>query len=225
MTYLVKLFQAVLSRDLSLAWRHRGELLNPLFFMILVTSLFPVGVGPVPELLSRISGGTIWVVALLATLIALDLLFRADVEDGSLEQMILSPAPLGLVVLAKVLSHWLVTGLPLILIAPLMAIFLNLPDAAMATLVKSLLLGTPVLSLIGSIGVSLTLAVKRGGMLLSLLVLPLYVPILIFGTIAVERASMGMSSSSPLYLMAAMLVLSLTLAPLTAAWALKITLD
>ncbi len=222
---LLRVLWSLVQRDLRLAWRSRGELLNPVFFLILVIALFPLGVGPEGKLLARIASGTVWVAALLATMLSLDLIFRSDVEDGSMEQMFISQTPLSLIVLGKVVTHWLVTGLPLVLLAPLLAVLMHLPGEGLAVLVQSLALGTPVLSLIGSVGVALTVGIRKGGMLLSLLVLPLYVPVLIFGTAAVEYALSGMSAAGPLLLLAAMLVFALTLAPLTAAWALKIALS
>ncbi len=222
---LLRILWSLIQRDLRLAWRSRGELLNPVFFLILVIALFPLGVGPEGKLLARIASGTVWVAALLATMLSLDLIFRSDVEDGSMEQMFVSQTPLSWIVLGKVITHWLVTGLPLVLLAPLLAILMHLPQAGLVVLIQSLALGTPVLSLIGSVGVALTVGIRKGGMLLSLLVLPLYVPVLIFGTAAVENAIAGMSPAGPLLILAAMLLFALTLAPLTAAWALKISLS
>lgn len=222
---LFKIMVALVKRDLKLAWRSRGELLNPIFFLILVVSLFPLGVGPESKLLAQIATGTVWVAALLATLLSLDLIFRSDVEDGSMEQMFISQTPLSIIVLAKVLTHWLVTGLPLVLLAPVLAILMQLPNEGLWVLLQSLALGTPVLSLIGSVGVALTVGIRKGGMLLALLVLPLYVPVLIFGTAAVDYAIHDMSTTGPLLTLAAMLMMAITLAPLTAAWALKISLS
>ncbi len=222
---LLRILWSLIQRDLRLAWRSRGELLNPIFFLVLVIALFPLGVGPEGKLLARIATGTIWVAALLATMLSLDLIFRSDVEDGSMEQMFISQTPLSLIVLGKVATHWLVTGLPLVLLAPLLAILMHMPREGLGVLLQSLALGTPVLSLIGSVGVALTVGIRKGGMLLSLLVLPLYVPVLIFGTAAVENAIAGMSPAGPLLILAAMLMFALTLAPLTAAWALRIALS
>jgi heme exporter protein B len=218
-----KAFYHVLMRDIRLALRSSHELANPLIFFVLVVSLFPLAVTPTPEALRAMAPGVIWVSALLAVLLSLDRLFKQDYEDGSLDQLMLSPNPLMVLVLAKVLAHWLLTGLPLVLIAPLLGMFLALPSAANEVLVYSLLLGTPVLSLIGAIGVSLTVAVNRGGVLLSLIVLPLYIPILIFGANAVDVAMSDMSVRGQLLFLAAVLALSISLAPLAIAVALRIT--
>ena len=190
---LISAFIAVIRRDLILAFRRRAEIANPLFFFILVVTLFPLGVGANPKLLQAMAPGVIWVSALLAVMLSPDSLFRSDFDDGSLEQMLLSPHPLTILVLAKVIAHWLVTGLPLLVVAPLLAIFLGLPERALGTLLLTLVLATPVLSLIGSIGVSLTVGLRRGGMIISLLVLPLYVPVLIFASNAVEMAGNGLA--------------------------------
>ena len=218
-----KAFYHVLMRDIRLALRSSHELANPLIFFVLVVSLFPLAVTPTPEALRAMAPGVIWVSALLAVLLSLDRLFKQDYEDGSLDQLMLSPNPLMVLVLAKVLAHWLLTGLPLVIIAPLLGMFLALPAAANEVLVYSLLLGTPVLSLIGAIGVSLTVAVNRGGVLLSLIVLPLYIPILIFGANAVDVAMSDMSVRGQLLFLAAVLALALSLAPLAIAVALRIT--
>ena len=217
-------FVAMLRRDLTLAFRHRGELANPLLFFVIVVSLFPLGVGPAPTVLATIAPGIIWVAALLAAMLALDGMFRSDFVDGSLEQIALSHHPLSMLVLAKVLAHWLITGLPLIVVAPLLGLLLYLPDHAMTVLVASLALGTPVLSLIGAIGMGLTVGLKRGGVLLSLLVLPLYVPVLIFGALAVNDAAAGLNVAGHLYFLAALLVLSATLSPLATAAAVRISI-
>jgi len=218
-----KAFYHVLMRDIRLALRSSHELANPLIFFVLVVSLFPLAVTPTPEALRAMAPGVIWVSALLAVLLSLDRLFKQDYEDGSLDQLMLSPNPLMVLVLAKVLAHWLLTGLPLVIIAPLLGMFLALPSAANEVLVYSLLLGTPVLSLIGAIGVSLTVAVNRGGVLLSLIVLPLYIPILIFGANAVDVAMSDMTVRGQLLFLAAVLALAISLAPLAIAVALRIT--
>lgn len=218
-------FLGVLRRDLKLGIHKRSELLNPVLFFILVTSLFPLGVGPGPATLALIAPGVIWVAALLATLLSMERLFRADFEDGALEHLMLSPHPLPLLVLAKVLAHWLVTGLPLLLVSPLLGVLLHLPGEAVGALPLTLLLGTPVLSLIGAIGVGLTVGLRRGGVLLTLLVLPLYVPVLIFGTAAVAAAADSLPISGQLALLGAMLALALSLAPFAAAAALRISVD
>lgn len=213
---------ALLKRDLRLAGRRRGELLNPLLFFAVVITLFPLGVGPDPQTLSGIAAGTLWVSALLAVLLSLDAMFRGDYEDGTLEQWLISPLPLPLLVLTRVFGHWLVTGLPLVVLAPLLGLLLQLPPSGVGALVNSLLLGTPVLSLVGAIAVALIVGLRRGGMLLALLVLPLYVPVLIFGAGAVDAATSGLPATGQLLMLAALLVLALTLAPLAAAAALRI---
>jgi len=218
-------FLALLKRDLLLAFRHRGELANPLLFFLIVVTLYPLGVSPEEALLRKIAPGVIWIAALLAALYSLENMFRSDFDDGSLEQMALSPYPLSLLVVAKVLAHWLVSGLPMLLLAPVLALFLSMPGPALAVLELTLLIGTPLLSLIGSIGVALTVGLRRGGILLTLLVLPLYIPVLIFATNAVSAAAAGMPVAGQLYFLAAMLVLALTLAPLATAAALRISLS
>ena len=216
-------FYYLLLRDLRLAVRQRHELANPLIFFVLVVSLFPLAMTPTPELLRQLAPGVIWVAALLSVLLSLDRLFKQDYEDGSLDQLMLSPNPLVILVLAKVMAHWLLTGLPLVLIAPLLGMFMRIPDNAVTVLMFSLLLGTPVLSLIGAIGVSLTVAVNRGGVLLSLIILPLYIPVLIFGANAVDVASDGMSVRGQLLFLGAVLALAVSLAPVATAVALRIT--
>ena len=216
-------FLAIIRRDLLLAFRRRAEAANPLFFFVLVVTMFPLAVGAQPHLLQSMAPGVIWVSALLAALLALDGLFRSDFDDGSLEQMLLSPHPLTVLVLGKIIAHWLVTGVPLLLVAPLLAEFLGLPDQAMGTLWLTLILATPLLSLIGAIGVALTLGLRRGGMILSLLVLPLYVPVLIFASSAVERAAEGLPVTAQLNILLAMLLAALVLAPLPTAVALKMS--
>lgn len=218
-------FIVLLKRDLTLAYRHRTELANPLLFFVIVVTLFPLGVGPEAEVLQNIGPGVIWVAALLAAMLSLDGMFRSDFEDGALEQMALTAYPLPLLVTAKILAHWLVTGLPLLLLAPLLGVLLFMPAPGIVTLMMTLALGTPILSLIGAIGVALTVGLRRGGVLLSLLVLPLYIPVLIFGANAVNSAAQGMPVIGQLYFLAALLVLALTLAPLAAAAALRISLS
>jgi heme exporter protein B len=220
---MIKAFYYLLLRDMRLALRSRHELANPLIFFVLVVTLFPLAVMPTPERLQEMAPGVIWVAALLSVLLSLDRLFKQDYEDGSLDQLMLSPNPLVILVLAKVCAHWLLTGLPLVIIAPLLGVFMALPAESLQVLIWSLLLGTPVLSLIGAIGVSLTVAVNRGGVLLSLIVLPLYIPVLIFGANAIDVASDGMSVRGQLYFLGAVLVLALSLAPLATAIALRIT--
>jgi heme exporter protein B len=218
----VKACGALLRRDLLLAVRHRGELANPLLFFVLVTSLFPLGLTPDPQTLRNIAPGVIWVSALLAALLSLERVFRSDFEDGSLEQLLLTPHPGAALVLAKVLAHWLISGAPLVAIAPLLGVILHLPAQAMGALAASLLLGTPILSLVGAIGVALTVGLRRGGVLLTLLVLPLYIPVLIFAAGAVANAALGAPHAAPLYFLGALLALALTLAPPATAAALRI---
>ena len=220
---MLKAFYHLLARDLRLAFRSRHELANPLIFFVLVVTLFPLAVSPSAEVLRVMAPGVIWVSALLSVLLSLDRLFKQDYEDGSLDQLMLSPNPLVILVLAKVCAHWLLTGLPLVLVAPLLGMFMYVPDEAIGVLMLSLLLGTPVLSLVGAIGVSLTVAVNRGGVLLSLIILPLYIPVLIFGANAVDVASDGMSVRGQMLFLGAVLALALSLAPLATAVALRIT--
>jgi heme exporter protein B len=220
---MLKAFYYLLLRDMRLALRSRHELANPLIFFVLVVTLFPLAVMPTTERLQEMAPGVIWVAALLSVLLSLDRLFKQDYEDGSLDQLMLSPNPLVILVLAKVSAHWLLTGLPLVIIAPLLGVFMQLRVESLNVLIWSLLLGTPVLSLIGAIGVSLTVAVNRGGVLLSLIVLPLYIPVLIFGANAIDVASDGMSVRGQLFFLGAVLVLALSLAPLATAIALRIT--
>ena len=218
-------FIALLRRDLLLAFRRRTELLFPVIFLMVVVSLFPLGIGPGPQLLARIAPGVIWIAALLATVISLDGLFRSDFEDGTLEQFVISGHPLTLIALAKICAHWLVAGLPIVLLSPLLSLWMNLPVESLGVLILTQGLGTPVLSLIASIGVGLTISLKRGGQLLSLLVFPLYVPILIIATAAVMAASDGLPYTQFLGLLTAGLITSVTLAPFAAAAALKISLS
>lgn len=218
-------FRTVLWRDLLLAFRQRSQLANPVLFFVVVTSLFPLAISPNADTLRLIAPGVIWVAALLATLLSLENLFRSDFDDGSLEQLLVSGQPLGLMVLAKVAAHWLTTAVPLIVCSPLLALMLHIPVEATPVLVMTLLLGTPVLSLVGAIGVGLTVGLRRGGALLSLLVLPLYIPVLIFGANAVDVASAGLDVTGQLYILGAMLALALTLAPLAAAACLRITVN
>lgn len=221
---LNRAFTLLLWRDLLLAYRRRTEMINPLLFFVLVTTLFPLGIGANPELLRNIAPGIIWVAALLAAMLSLDSVFRSDFDDGSLEQYLISAQPLSVLVLAKVIAHWLITGLPLLVVAPLLGLLLDLPTSSIATLMLTLLLGTPVLSMIGAIGVALTVGLRRGGVILSLLVLPLYIPVLIFAANAVETSGAGLPITAHLSLLSALLVLSVSLSPLATAAALKISL-
>ena len=217
--------QAIVQRDLLVALRRRSDVAVALLFFVIVASLFPLGVGPEPELLRRIGPGVIWVAALLSSMLSLARLFDADHADGTLEQLALGAAPLGVVVGAKVLAHWLLAGLPLVLIAPLLALQYGLPAALYGVLVLSLLLGTPVLSLIGAIGAALTLGLRGGGVLIALLVLPLFVPVLVLGAGAVEMASAGPGGEAQLLLLAALLVAAAAFAPWAIAAALRISLE
>lgn len=218
-------FVTILRRDLLLAYRRRADVLTTLFFFVIVVSLFPLGVGPEMETLRAIAPGVVWVAALLASMLALGRLFAADHADGTLEQMALAPQPLWLIVLGKVTAHWLVSGLPLVLMAPVLGLQFDLPGPALAVLVISLLLGTPVLSLIGAIGAALTLGLRGGGVLLSLLVLPLYIPVLIFGAGAVETTLIGMNAEGHLSLLGALLILALLATPFVSALALSVALE
>lgn len=218
-------WRAMLVRDLTLAMRRRADVLTSLFFFVIVVSLFPLGVSPEMAVLRGIAPGVIWVAALLATMLSLGRMFADDHQDGSLEQMLLLPHPLSMLVLGKVLAHWLVSGLPLVLLSPLLGMQLGLEGEAIGLLMVTLLLGTPVLSLIGATGAALTLGVRGGGVLVSLLVLPLYIPVLIFGTGAVNAATSGMDFEGHLSLLGAFLVLSVVLAPLGAAAALRISVE
>jgi heme exporter protein B len=218
-------FWATLRRDLLIAFRHRGEMANPIMFLLMVITMVPLGISPERAVLAMLAPGMIWVVALLATLLSLDSLFRSDFDDGSLEQLLMSPQPLYFQVLAKVLVHWLVTGLPLTLMAPLLGVMLSLPAAGYWPLMASLLLGTGCLSLIGAIGAALTVALRRGGLLISLIIMPLYVPVLIFGSSAVSSAIEGFPISGQLAVLGAFLAMAVVLAPLAAAGALRISVN
>ena len=216
---------ALLKRDLRLALRNRAELVTPPAFFVLVVALFPLAMRPDPQVLQTIAPAVVWVIALLATLLSLERLFKGDLDDGSLELLVLAPAPLGLLVLAKTVAHWLLTGLPLVLLSPALAYSLALSGEAVVVLMLSLLLGTPVLSLIGAIGVALTLGLRQAGGLLAILILPLFVPVLIFGAGAAVAAAQGLPYQGPLLMVAALLLLALTLAPIATAAALRISLN
>lgn len=215
----------VLKRDLLLAFRRRSDVATTLFFFLIVSSLFPLGIGPEPAVLSSIAPGVLWVAALLAGMLSLTRLFAADFADGSLEQMLLAPQPLALLVLAKIFAHWIICGLPVVLLAPIIGLQYALPNEALLVLVFALSLGTPALSLIGAIGAALTLGVRGSGLLVALLVLPLYIPVLIFGAGAVAASQHGMSSQAHLSLLAACSLLALVLAPLATAAALRISVE
>jgi len=214
----------VIRRELQLAFRSGAEIVNPLWFFLIVITLFPLGVGPEPQLLARIAPGIVWVAALLASLLALERLFRDDFLDGSLEQLLLLPTPLPITVIGKVVAHWLLTGAPLILLSPLVALLLSLDMASWRAVALTLLLGTPTLSFLGAIGVGLTVGLRRGGVLLSLLVLPLAIPVLIFASAAIDAAGMGLPIGGYLAILGAMLVLSAMLSPFATAAALRISL-
>lgn len=216
---------AMFKRDMALVIRHRGELANPLVFFLLVLTMVPLGVSPDPSVLSTLAPGMLWVVALLATLLSLDGLFRQDFDDGSLEQMIISPQPLYAMVMVKIAVHWLSTGLPLTLLAPLLGVMLALPSEGYLPLLLSLLLGTGSLSLIGAIGSALTVSLRKGGLLLSLIVMPLYVPVLIFGASSVKAAIEGFPYNAQLAVLGAMLAIAIILAPFAIAGALRISVN
>ena len=222
---MLKLIHAMIHRDLRLAMRRRADIVSALFFFILVVSLFPLGVGPEPELLRKLAPGVLWVAALLSTMLSLPRLFADDHRDGTLEQLALAPQPLALIVLGKVLAHWLVSGLPLALLAPLLGLQFNLSGDALWMLSFSLLIGTPALSGIGAIGAALTLGVRGGGVLLSLLVLPLYIPVLIFGAGAVDATVTGLGAQAHLSLLAALSLSGVFFAPWPSAAALRIALE
>ena len=211
----------IVLRDLRLVMRQGLDAFMVLMFFVITVTLFPLGVGPEPNLLGRMGPGVIWVSALLSTMLSLDRLFQHDYEDGSLELMLLSPAPLELLVLAKVAAHWLLTGLPLIIASPLLAVFMNMPIEGFGVLLLSMLLGTPVSSFIGAVGGALTLGARRGGVLVSLLILPLYIPLLIFGVSAIDAAIGGLSVRPHLLILAAMLVAAIPLATWAASAALR----
>jgi len=215
----------VVRRDLLLAWRRKSDVATALLFFVIVASLFPLGVGAEPNLLRSIAPGVIWVCALLSSMLSLGKLYEADHADGTLEQMLLGAAPLGVIAAAKAAAHWIVSGLPLALIAPLIAVQYDVPAVLYPVLALSLLLGTPVLSMIGAIGAALTLGLRGGGILLSLLVLPLYVPVLILGAGSVEMASAGLGGEGQLLLLAALLVASCAFAPWAIAAALRISIE
>lgn len=216
-------FSLLLAREARLLFRRPAELANPLVFFAIVVALFPLAVGPESEQLRTLAPGLLWVAALLAVLLSLDGLFRSDLEDGSLEQWVVSPHPLSLLVLAKVLAHWLFSGLSLVLLAPLLGLMLGLPFESLGVLMTSLLLGTPVLSLLGAVGAALTVGLKRGGLLLALLILPLYIPVLILGTGTLQAALQGLPTLGYLLWMASLAALAITLAPFAIAAGLRIS--
>ena len=222
---MIAAFGAILRRDLRLGLRRGGDSLQPVLFFVLALALFPLGVGPAPEVLARIGVGVLWVLALLAVMLSLDRLYQGDAEDGSLELLAQGVLPLELVALAKCLAHWLTSGLVLVLASPLLALLMQLPADALGVLALALLIGTPTLTLVGGIAAALLIGARRSSVLLALLVLPLYVPILIFGVGAVEGEVMGLSGRPQLLILAAMLLAALALAPFATAAALRLALE
>jgi heme exporter protein B len=216
---------ALLRRDLTLAWRRRGDIVMPVLYAVIVTTLFPFAIGPEPALLARIAGGVVFVIVLLAILLSLDHLFRGDIEDGSMELLMLAPQPLALLVGMKVLAHWITSSLPLIVVAPVLASMLKLPPEAMPVLVIALLLSTPLLCLMGAVLVALTAGSRRSGMLLALMLLPLCVPVVIFAAGALAAAQEGLPWVAPIAWLGAGLAMALVLAPLACAAALRIAMD
>jgi len=219
------MFHSVVARDLILAWRRRSDVFSTLFFFVIVVSLFPLGIGPETQLLRSIAPGVVWVAALLASMLSLGRMFANDEHDGTLEQLLLTPQPLYLVVLGKALAQWLVSEVPLILVAPLLGMQFSLPSDTLLVLVVTLLIGTPVLSLVGSIGAALTLGLRGANVLIALLILPLYVPVLIFGAGAVDASINGGEVAANIYLLAALLVVSLVFAPWATSAALRISME
>jgi len=219
------MFRWIVARELTLAWRRRADVLSTLFFFVIVVSLFPLGIGPEAQLLRSIAPGVVWVAALLASMLSLGRVFANDYQDGTLEQLLLTPQPLFLVVIGKVLAHWIIAELPLVLIAPLVGVQFDLSRQTLWVLFVSLLIGTPILSLIGSVGAALTLGLRGGGVLISLLILPLYIPALIFGAGAVEATIMGMNAAPHLYLLGAFAIVSSLFAPWAASAALRISVE
>lgn len=222
---MLDLLVLVIRRDLVLAMRRRADVLTTLIFFVMVVSLFPLGVGPELGMLRKMAAGVLWVAALLASMLSLGRLFSADYLDGTLEQMMLAPQSLSMLVLGKMTAHWMVSGLPLVLMAPVLGLQFDMSVRAIGVLIVGLLLGTPILSMVGAIGAALTLGLRGGGVLLSLLVLPLCIPVLIFGTGAVEAVSSGLSIASHLSLLGALLVLALVFTPWVTAQALRISME
>jgi heme exporter protein B len=222
---MLSILRAIIVRDLTLAWRRRADVFISVLFFVIVASLFPLGIGPEPQLLRAIGPGVVWVAALLASMLALSRLFAADYADGTLEQMLLAATPLSVIVIAKAIAHWIAANLPLVLIGPLLGLQFGLPGDALAVLALALALGTPCLSLIGAIGAALTLGVRGGGVLLALLVLPLYAPVLILGSLAVEATATGMNAQPYLLLLAALSLVAASMAPWAIAAALRISFE
>lgn len=221
----MQLFLQIIRRDLRLAWRRRSDLFSTLFFFVIVVTLFPLGVGPEPETLRILASGVLWVAALLATLLSLGRLFAADHLDGTLEQMLITPEPLWLIVAGKIVAHWLTSGLPLVMLSPLLALQFGLDASQIGVLAMALLMGTPVLSLIGAIGAGLTVGLRAGSVLLGVLVLPLYIPVLIFGAAASGAHAAGLTTVPHFSILGALLLASAALAPWAAAAALRISLE
>ena len=222
---MIAVARTLIARELLLAWRRRGDVAVALLFFVIVASLFPLGVGAEPNQLRAIAPGVIWVAALLSSLLSLGRLFAADHADGTLEQLILGAAPLGVIAAAKTAAHWIVSGLPLVIIAPLIALQYDVPVSLYGVLALSLVLGTPVLSFLGAIGAALTLGLRGGGVLLSLLVLPLYVPVLILGAGAVDVAAAGLAPAGQLLILGALLIVALVFAPWAIAVALRVSIE
>jgi heme exporter protein B len=222
---LITAMQLVIRRELTLAWRRWDEVAQPLIFYLVVTTLFPLATTPELALLRTVGGGVLWVAALLSSLLALESVFRSDVEDGTMEQWVLSGQPLAWLLLAKVVAHWVLTGLPLVLVSPAVATALGLPSSAWPVVLMSLALGTATLSVLGGIGAALTVGVRRGSVLLSLLVLPLAMPLLVFGARAIEQALAGQPAAGPLQLLAAMFFLAMSLGPLAMSAAMRISVE
>lgn len=219
------LMLAVATRDLCIAFRRWGDVVSSLSFFVIVTSLFPLALSPKREVLQGIGPGVLWIAALLSTLLSLNAMFRADMEDGSMEELVIGPHSLPAAMLGKTIAHWLVSGVPLIVLAPMLAVTYHLPESQVVALTVTLLLGTPTLSLLGSIGAALTAGIRQTGGLLALLVMPLMLPVLMFGSRATDLAGSGESIAGPLYLLAAFLLLAVSLVPLASAAAIRISID
>lgn len=219
------IFVEIIKRELRIAMRKQAEIFNPLWFFLIVITLFPLVIGPEPKLLAKIAGGIVWVAALLSALLSFERLFKDDFSDGSLEQLMLTAQPLALTALAKVLAHWLLTGLPLILLSPVAALLLSMESHIWLALVLTLFIGTPVLSCLGAIGVALTVGLRKGGTLLSLLVVPLFIPVLIFSASVLDAATLELPYQGQLAILGAMLAAAITLSPFAIAAALHISID
>ena len=218
---MIRTFAAVIMRDIRLAARHGGDLFVPVAFFVLAVLLFPFGIGPEPDVLARVAPGLIWVTALLSSMLSLDRLFAVDYDDGSLDQLVLSPTPLPVFVIAKVLAHWLVSGVPLVIVSPFLALILHLEVSTIGVLMIVMLLGTPILSLVGAVGAGLALGTHRGGVLISLLVLPFCLPVLVFGVSALEASQMGLSYSPSVLILSALLLATFGLCPWVVSFTIK----